>query len=105
MAIVVFLLMGTIIMLHQLDYLRERDPGFDKDHLVEAFNFQSLHGAVGPAVLRLGRGIDQVLIRVELGPGAFLLAGSAALAAALLTVLSRAARAALSDPVESLCYE
>ncbi|MEX2363121.1 MAG: hypothetical protein WD597_05835, partial [Balneolaceae bacterium] len=43
--------------------------------------------------------------RIEIGPGVFILAGSAALIIALLTVSWQSIKAAVANPVESLKSE
>ncbi len=57
------------------------------------------------AYLAIQRWLDGFAFRIELGPGLFLLAGGAALAAAVLTVAYQAVRAGMLKPVRSLRYE
>jgi len=61
--------------------------------------------AVPVAYYAMSRWLEDFAYRIELGPGVFLLAGSAALVIALATVGVHAVRAALANPVESLRYE
>jgi putative ABC transport system permease protein len=59
-----------------------------------------------PAGYFAGRKLLQAFAyRTDIGPGIFLLSGSAALAVAVLTVSWQALRAARANPVESLRYE
>ncbi len=57
------------------------------------------------AYLTMQRWLDTFAYRVEISWPLFLMAGSLALAIALLTVSYQAVRAALADPVEALRYE
>ena len=57
------------------------------------------------AYLVMARWLEDFAYRVTIGPGLFLLAGSAALAIAWLTVSYLSIRAALANPVRSLRYE
>ena len=57
------------------------------------------------AYLAMQRWLQDFAYRVELGPGAFLLAGAGALALALLTVSYQALRAAQANPAEALRSE
>jgi putative ABC transport system permease protein len=49
--LVVFLIMGTLIMLRQLDYMRSRDLGFNREHIVVI----PMNRMDGPAALRVFR--------------------------------------------------
>lgn len=61
--------------------------------------------AVPTAYLYMNDWLTNFAYHVDLGPGIFLLAGTLALAIALLTVSYQAIKAALADPVKSLRYE
>jgi putative ABC transport system permease protein len=61
--------------------------------------------AIPIAYVALDRWLDSFAYRIELGPGIFLLAGTAALAVALLTVAIQAFRASRIDPAEVLRSE
>ncbi|HYE58783.1 MAG TPA: FtsX-like permease family protein, partial [Rhodothermales bacterium] len=54
------------------------------------------------AYLAMGRWLEGFAYRIELGPGAFVLAGGLALLIALATVSTQALRAASADPTKSL---
>jgi len=57
------------------------------------------------AYLAMHRWLEGFAYHVELGPGAFLLAGGSVLVVALLTVIAQALRAATADPVKALRAE
>ena len=57
------------------------------------------------AYVGMSRWLDGFAYRIVLGPGAFVMAGGAALVIALLTVSFQAVKAALANPVKSLRYE
>jgi putative ABC transport system permease protein len=57
------------------------------------------------AYFSMNRWLEDFAYRVDIGPGTFLVTGSAAIVIALLTVSLQAVRAALANPVEALRYE
>jgi hypothetical protein len=61
--------------------------------------------ASAPAYFFMNKWLQAFAYRTELGPEIFLLAGTAALAIALLTVSYQSVKAALANPVEALRYE
>ena len=61
--------------------------------------------AMPAAYLLMQRWLDTFAYRVDISWGIFLMAGSLALAIALLTVSYQSAKAALADPVQSRQYE
>ena len=91
------LIIGTMTVYTQIDYIRSKNLGMDRENLVVL----NLEGDIAVNALFL----NKFTYRIEISWQIFLMAGVAALVIAWLTVSYQSIKAALANPVTALRTE